>query len=377
MSSAAILFSNIHDRDIPELTMNRSAGAIPFAGRYRLVDFALSNLVNSNIYDVNMVAHYNYSSLMEHIGSGKEWDLARSTGGLKLLPPFMRADSSMREVLYTTRLEALKSIVDTINAITEDYIIMSDSNIICNIDLNDVIKQHKSTGADMTAVIKTVNMTRDNVNNDIIIKSDENGKIIDVKRNTPDLEGVSQVYMNICVFNRTYLQNIINDAIAHNYHSMTFDVIRRNMKNSDFRVYDYKNFIMSIVSLKDYYNSSMEILTNPDVRNELFRNKLRPIITRIRNSVPTYYGENSNVKNSLIADGCNIHGTVENSIIFRGVTIGRGAVVRDSVIFKNVIIGKNAFINCCLSDINATVSDNMILSGCKESPYYIGKNKRL
>ncbi len=377
MSSVAILFSNIHDRDIPELTMSRSSGAIPFAGRYRLVDFALSNLVNSNIYDVNIITHYNYYSLMEHIGSGKEWDLARSTGGINILPPFMRADSPVRESLYTTRLEALKSIADTINSFTEDYVIMSDSNIICNIDLKDVINYHKSCGADMTAVTKTVNMTRENVNNDIIIKSDENNNIIDIKRNTPDFEGVSQVYMNICVFNRAYFQNIINDAIAHNYHSMTFDVVRKNMKNSNFKVYNYENYIMSVVSLKDYYSASMEILNNSKVRTELFRNRLRPIITRIRNSVPTYYGESSNVKNSLIADGCKIYGSVENSVIFRGVTVEKGAVIRDSVIFKNTIIGKNTFINCCLSDINAVVRDNMILSGCQESPYFIGKNKRL
>lgn len=377
MSKVAILFSNIHDREIPELTMTRSVGAIPFAGRYRLSDFALSNLVNSNIYDINMVAHYNYYSLMEHIGSGKEWDLARSTGGFKMLTPFMRSDSSMREALYTSRLEALKSIVETINSFTEDYVVMSDSNIICNIDLNDVIKYHKENGADMTAVVKKVNMTKENLNNDIIIVSDENNRIIDVKRNTPNYEGESDVYMNICVFNRKYFQNVINDAVAHNYHSMTYDVIRKNRKNSIFKIYRCESYIMSVASLNDYYSASMEVLYNSEIRDEIFKNPIRPIITRVRNSAPTYYGEGSKVKNSLIADGCKIYGTVENSIIFRGVKIEKGAVVKNSVIFKNVVIGENAYLNCVLSDINAVISDNRVLSGCEASPYYIGKNRRL
>ena len=378
MSTVAILFSNLHDRSIPELTSNRSAEAIPFAGRYRLVDFALSNLVNSNIYNVNLLTRYNYRSIMEHIGSGKEWDLARSSGGIKFLPPFMKGNAfSSENNLYTNRLEAIKSIRSTVGSFTEDYVIMADSNIICNIDVSDIIKYHKSTGADMTAVVKSFNMTKENYRERVEIVPDSDGNIADIKRTSPDYVGECKIYMNISVFNRTYFQNVVNDAIAHNYHSMTFDVMRRNMKNARYKVYECKEYMMAVETLSDYYSASMDMLYKPEVRDAIFKNRLRPVITRIVNSVPTYYGASSRIKNSFIADGCKIHGAVENSIIFRGVTVGKGAVIRNSVVFKNAIIGENAFLNCCLADIGSVVSDSRILSGCEASPYYIAKNARL
>ncbi len=378
MSTVAILFSNLHDQGIPELTSNRSAEAIPFAGRYRLVDFALSNLVNSNIYNVNLLTRYNYRSIMEHIGSGKEWDLARSSGGIKLLPPFMKGSSLFGENnLYTNRLEAIKSIRSTVSSFTEDYVIMADSNIICNIDIDDIIKYHKSTKADMTVVVKSFEMTKQNYRERVQIVPDKDGNIADIKRTSPDYEGECKIYMNISVFNRTYFQNVLNDAIAHNYHSMTFDVVRRNMKNDRYKVYECKDYMMAVETLSDYYSASMDMLYKPEVRDAIFKNRARPVITRIVNSVPTYYGAGSRVKNSFIADGCKIHGAVENSIIFRGVIVGKGAVIRNSVVFKNAIIGENAFLNCCLADIRSVVSDSRILSGCEASPYYIAKNARL
>ena len=376
MSTVAILFSNLHDQSIPELTTNRSAEAIPFAGRYRLVDFALSNLVNSNIYNVNLLTRYNYRSIMEHIGSGKEWDLARSSGGIKLLPPFMRANP-LGENLYTNRLEAIKSIRETVNSFTEDYVIIADSNIVCNIDINEILNFHKASKADMTAVVKSFNMTKENYRERVEIVPDAEGNISDIKRTSPDYEGECKIYMNVAVFNRLYFQNVINDAAAHNYHSMTFDVIRRNMKSSNYKVYECKSYMAAIETMGEYYQASMDMIYKPEVRNEVFKNRLRPVITRIGNSVPTYYGDSSKIKNSFIADGCKIYGTVENSIIFRGVKVGKGAVVKNSVLFKNTVVGENAFLNCCISDMNTVIGDSRILSGCEVRPYYIAKNARL
>ena len=140
MSAAGLIFSNIHDRNIPEMTARRTMASLPFGGRYRLVDFTLSNMVNSGITKVGIVTHNNYRSLMDHIGTGKDWDLARRGGGVILLPPFITAyDNPRAGKLYSTRLEALMGVMDFIAHCDEDYIVLSDCDTICNIDLSDVV----------------------------------------------------------------------------------------------------------------------------------------------------------------------------------------------------------------------------------------------
>ena len=148
MSVAGIIFSNIHDTNMPELTRNRTMASVPFGCRYRLIDFTLSNMVNSNINNISVITHYNYQSLMDHIGSGKDWDLARKSGGIKILPPFITAYANNSNSLYSTRLEALKSVNNSISKIPDDYVVLSDCDIICNIDLNDMVENHIANNAD-------------------------------------------------------------------------------------------------------------------------------------------------------------------------------------------------------------------------------------
>ena len=177
MSTAGIIFSNIHDANIPELTRNRTMASVPFGCRYRLIDFALSNMVNSNIRNVSVITHYNYQSLMDHIGAGKDWDLARRSGGIKILPPYITAYANNVNSLYRTRLEALKSVSHSITKITDDYVVLSDCDVICNIDLNDMIKNHIENKADITIAVKRVTLTKAAAKLNVLIDSDENGRI--------------------------------------------------------------------------------------------------------------------------------------------------------------------------------------------------------
>ena len=180
MSATGIIFSNIHDSNLPEFTEKRTLASVPFGCRYRFIDFALSNMVNSNIYDISVITHYNYQSLMDHIGSGKDWDLARRSGGIKILPPYITAYANNSNSLYTSRLEALKSVSYVLDKLTADYIVMSDCDVICNIDFNKIIKAHAESGAEMTIAVKSVELDEKAAESSIIYSSDGDGFISDV-----------------------------------------------------------------------------------------------------------------------------------------------------------------------------------------------------
>lgn len=373
MSVAGIIFSNIHDSNIADLTRLRTIASVPFGCRYRLIDFTLSNMVNSGITNVNVITHYNYHSLMDHIGSGKDWDLARARGGIKILPPFISAFANNINVLYKTRLEALKSINHAISNIKDDYVVLSDCDVICNIDLNEIISDHIKSGADMTIAVKRMYLTPDSARINIIYKIDEDGIIHDVESYPANFEGEADVSLNIVVMSRRYLQTMVLDAIAHDYVSLNRDIIAKNVRRSRFRVYRYEGYFAVISSMQDYFKHSMELINDASVRRELFSIKSRPIYTKIRNSAPTRYIGDATVRNSLVADGCVIEGRVENSILFRGVRIGKNTTVKNSILFQDTYTGENVSLNCVLTDKDVVIRDNVNLSGHTSMPIYVAK----
>ena len=375
MSVQGIIFSNLHDKNIPELTLRRTMASVPYAGRYRLIDFALSNMVNSGITSVSVITHYNYQSLMDHIGAGKDWDLARRSGGIKILPPYMTAYANQSNALYNSRMEALKSVNYSVSRFTSDYVVLSDCDVICNVDLNDMINDHIENNADITIAVKRVLLNKDAASRNVIIDADPEGRIVDINPYPTNVTGYRDIDLNILVINRDYLQSIVVDAIAHGYTSFNRDVIARNTSRRNFRIYKYDGYFANIGSLADYYSHSMELLGTPENRDEIFGIKTRPIYTKVRNSAPTRYAESSVVKNSLVADGCIIDGTVENSIIFRGVKISRGATVKNSILFQDTVIGENVFLNCVITDKNVVIRDGRILSGHETLPFFGEKNR--
>lgn len=373
MTAAGIVFSNIHDESLPELTRLRTMASVPFGGRYRLIDFALSNMVNSGISKVGVITHYNYQSLLDHIGTGKDWDLARRSGGIKILPPFITAyDAKGVGHLYSTRLEALLGVVNFISRCTEDVIVLSDCDTICNIDISDVIDRHEETGADFTVVVKRITEGGISSPRHSVIFSDAEGRITDATEFSDDIRPGQEISTNIMVINRMYLLNILGDAAAHGYTSFFRDVIARNIHHANYRVYHYDGYYALVSSLAGYFDCSMQLL-RADVRDALFGIAERPIYTKVRNSAPTIYRTGSSVGNTLIADGCIIEGTVENSIIFRGVKVGRGSVVRNSILLQDTVVGSGVSLNCVVTDKNTMVRDGRVLSGHETMPFFIGK----
>jgi len=314
---------------------------------------------------------------MNHIGSGKDWDLARRSGGIKILPPFITAYENMQNSLYTTRLEALKSVHSAINRIRDEYIVMSDSDVICNVDLRDILSDHIASGADMTVAVKHMALTPERAAIHVILSSAENGRITDVVPYPENFTGEADVSLNIIVMRREYLQSIVADAIAHGYTSLTRDVIMRQMQRKLFRTYKYDGYFACVASVSDYFKCSMDLITNPFARETLFDVSARPIYTKIRHSAPTYYSAASSVKNSLIADGCVVEGNVENSILFRGVKIGRNSTVKNSILMQDTFTGENVYLNCVISDKSVMIRDSRMLAGCEDQPYYIAKGKMI
>lgn len=373
MTAAGLIFSNIHDENLRELTSLRTMASVPFGGRYRLIDFALSNMVNSDITKVGIITHYNYQSLLDHVGTGKDWDLARRSGGIKILPPFITAyDARGVDSLYNTRLEALMGVSNFINRCTEDVLVLSDCDVICNINLKDVLRQHEEANADITIVTKHLSGGAAPSLRHSVVDFDESGRLLDISEYTSEFGLDVNICTNIMVINRSYLSGILLDAASHGYTSFFRDILARNVKKANYRVYRYEGFYALINSLAGYFDCSMRLL-DTDVRHELFNVPSRPVYTKVRNSAPTAYRGGAAVRNSLIADGCVIEGEVENSIIFRGVRIGRGTCVKNSILLQDTFVGQNVSLNCVVTDKNAVIRDDRVLSGHSTMPFFIGK----
>ncbi len=370
MATVGVIFSNVHDENIPELSRHRTMASIPYGGRYRLIDFTLSNFVNAGITTVGVVTKYNYQSLLDHLGSGKDWDLARKDGGIILLPPY----SDETDAPYTNRLEALKGITGFLTHRNEDYVVISDCDGIAHIDISSVIAYHEEKGADITMVYHEEEGPVDS-GYFVTLTPAEGGRITGLKIN-PKLKAKSKsnVYINIMVLNREFLINIIQDAVTRGLSSFGRDILSKNVDTLKIYGYNFKGYYAGVDSLQKYYQHSMELLQK-DVRDELFG--ARDIYTKVRDSAPSKYADGAQVKNSLISDGCEIEGTVENCILFRGVKVGKGSVVKNSIIMQDTVIGTGVQLDCVITDKNVVIRDRRHLAGCEELPYFIAKGRML
>lgn len=359
-----IIYSNVYDEYISELTGVRTMGSVPFAGRYRLIDFCLSGMVNCGITKVGVSTKSNYQSLMDHLGSGKAWDLSRKRDGLTLLPPFNFNGSGG---VYSHRFEALQGMMNYISQSGKEYILFCDCNVVCNIDYEQFISSHIDSGADITIAYKRgvkpaiQNIMTFDLEGDRITRASVGETGTDAKNYS----------LNIIIMKRVLLERLMNGAAVVGHTRFERDIIGKNVSNLDIRGYKIEEFAEMIDSLQSYYDISMRLLTGD--RKALFK-KDRPIYTKVRDDVPAIYGVCSKASNSLIADGCIIKGTVENSILFRGVYVAEDAVVKNSVIMQDSYISQGSTINCAILDKNVVVKPNRNLSGAETYPVYIGKN---
>lgn len=373
-SAMGILFPNSYDSLVPELVTERLMASIPFASRYRLVDFLLSSMVNCGIDNISLIVRKNYHSLMDHLGSGREWDLTRKVGGLNIVPPFAQKTVNV----YNGRVEAIASIITYLKRQKEKYVIMADTNIVVNFDFSALLQQHIDSGADVTiAYVKEeipeglldIDMTKKDLY--YTLEMNESGRVEKIVVNDKD-KGVKNVSMNIYVIDRELLIEQIQESYVNGRTYFERDIISPQLDKLNVQGYQHKGYYARITSGKSYFRENMKMLEEKNVE-ELFAHS--PIYTKIRDDNPTRYMAGAHAKNVMAADGCVIEGEVENSILFRGVKVKKGAKVRNCVLMQDTVIETGATVEYTITDKNVTVSSYKELKGTESFPVFVEKRK--
>ena len=370
-----IIYTTKDDLSLREMTMHRSVAALPVAGRYRIIDFLLSNMVNSGVRNVGVITQMNYSSLMDHLGSGKEWDLHTRNNGLFILPPYIN-NSTAGASGYGGLFDGLRANLDYLRRSQQDYVILSSSHTVYTTTYDDMLKQHIESGADITIMYGKAR-------NDLYFSSsrsiphaylnvDKDGRVLDIEVN-PNGANYDNLSLDLVIIRRALLIYLANQQLSRDSADMYSGLLRENILHGtlDVRGYEYKGYYTRVEAIRGYYHFNLGLLKS-DRYEELFGKS--PVYTKERNEVPTVYGANADVRSSLIADGCVINGTVENCVLFRGVKVGNGAVVRNSIIMQDCELGDNTELDCVILDKDVTVHTGGKLISSMHYPIVIGKN---
>lgn len=361
-----LVFANMHDTTLGDMTKNRTMGSVMFGGRYRLIDFPLSNMVNSGISEVGVITKSNYQSLLDHLGSAREWDLARKKGGLYILPPFGNVEST----LYRGRIEALYGAMSFIKHSRAKYVILSDCDVVTNIDYKPIVAAHIESGADITAVAHTGVYSSDDIKTSTVFNVDADKNVTSVLIN-PDISGTCTTSLNVFVMSMDFLIETVNDAMARGNVSFERNILQEKCRELKIKIYEYDNYFSKLNSPESYFKSNMALL-EPENARKLFVPK-RSIYTKVSDNAPVKYDLDSKVSNSLIADGCIIEGEVENSVLFRGVKVGKGAKVKNCILMQGTVVGDNAVLSYLITDKNVSICENHILTSSPQYPMYVGK----
>lgn len=354
---------------LDDLTRNRSIASVPFAGRYRLIDFALSNMVNSGISKVAVFTLNKSRSLTDHLGSGKDWDLDRKHGGLFILPPSI----NFLHEEYKGDLQNFHGHIDYFRRSSkEEYVIVSRSHMVCNINFQDALKHHIDAKADVTVLYKSKELKPEACNTCLQVEMDSKGRVLHM----PTLQEAEEtrlrnVYMETFIINKSLLVELIEDNVAQEKYDMTSGVILDNLSKMRVVGYEHHGHLAVVNSTASYYRESMRLL-NPAVWKDLFY-KPGLIYTKIKDEPPVKYMERADVRSSMIANGCIIQGTVENSILFRGVKVGPGAVIRNSIIMQDCEIGAGAHIENMILDKEVQIQNGKMMFENQDRPLVIDK----
>ena len=365
----SILFASGNESKLNELTLHRTTASLPFGGRYRLIDFTLSNLVNSGITQIGIVTRSNYQSLMDHIRQGRDWDLNRKNGGISVFPPFVY--NSSREV-YNGKIEAIYSIMSFLTRSKEDYVVISNCNIAANIDFEEIFEKHVKSGATLTVVCHKGYTT---TSRRVVIEKDDKGLVTDIYETEYAGNDEKLISLNIYLIKKDILIDLVQNAYAHGMVDFEKDILFKLVAEGKVYAHEPAEYAAIVDDVKTYYAESMNLLKY-STRKALFEQEGK-IYTKVKDSVPTVYKAGASVKNSLLADGCVINGTVENSILFRNVRIEEGAVVKNSIVMENGVVGKNSSLQYAITDKDVTISDDRNISGFITYPIVIVKGKKV
>ncbi|MBC5646885.1 glucose-1-phosphate adenylyltransferase subunit GlgD [Christensenella tenuis] len=364
-----LIYAGEQNINLRELVYLRTVGALPVGGRYRAIDFILSNMVNSGIRNIGVIAQRSYHSLMDHLGSGKEWDLSRKNDGLFILPPFSSAENMGT---YRGLVDAIKGVMGYISRSKQQYCILSGSYTIFNRTFDDMVECHMDSGADITMLYneEEADFFRGERYNDVRLHLNEEGRVVDLEINATTSDS-KKVGMDTYVMRKDLLEYLVEDCMSRGKYNFVSDLLMGNLNRIKIMGYEHKGYVGRLHSVASYYKINMDFL-NRDVQDHLFYSD-NQIYTKIKDEVPAKYAKTSNVKNSLVANGCIIEGEVENSILFRGVYVGKGAKIKNSIIMQNSEIYNNSDLEYVILDKSVNIRQGRRLIGDEVFPVIIRK----
>ena len=368
-----IIFPNSYDSLVPDLVSERLMASIPFASRYRMCDFMISSMVHCGIDNISILVRKNYHSLLDHLGNGREWDLARKNGGLNIVPPFAQKQIKV----FSGRIEALESIRGYLMKQTEKYVILSDANMAVNFDFNTLLDAHIKSGADVTMVYRKQEIPQSLIRQstagmDLYYALGINGDRVSKSYINPKESGEMNFSLNIYVVERELLMRMVDEAYLHGDVYFVRDILEKKIDQMDVRGFCYDGYVAHIHDMNSYFEENMRLLKEENL-NALFSGN--QIYTKIRDDNPTRYINGAKAKNVMVADGCVIEGEVENSVLFRGVKIGKGAKVKNCVLMQDTVIEDNASVEYVITDKNVTISEGKSLTGNDTFQVYVAKGQ--
>lgn len=371
-----IIYTSRSELSLRELTANRSVAALPVAARYRLVDFMLSSLVNSGVRNVGVLMQGNYHSLMDHLETGKAWDLHTRNNGLFILPPRTNVAVSG----YQGVMDALRENVDYLRRSKQEMVLLMGGRMVFNARFDDMFKQHVENNADVTVMYTkydpvTFDYSASSGDPRAFVNVNEEGAVTDMEIN-PNAASYSNILMDVVLMKRTLLMHLADQAFSHGQHDFNRDILQEYVKSGMMRVmgYRYDGYCRRIETIKSFYRLNMDLL-DENVRKELF--SINPVYTKTRDDAPAKYLPGAKVRNSLIADGCVIEGTVENCVLFRGVHVAKGAQLKGCIVMQDADIGAGVELENVILDKDVTILSGGRLISEKQYPIVIGKNVTL
>ena len=364
-----IIFAYHAQPELRELTAARTAGSLPFCGRYRLIDFPLSSLRNAGILNVGVIMQRDYQSLLDHIGSGKAWDMSRKAGGLRMLPPFGLPEYHTGDYIGT--MEALNAVATYMRDIEEDWVVLMLSNLCANIDLQAAIRQHEKSGAELTAIC--ADHTPMGVHHRYIPGEDGFVQRIALYREG-ESEGMPS--LECYIVHKDKLLALMDRCRAENQYLFHRDALNLFLADGGkMGLYIHPGYANAVRSVEHYYKISMDMLDSA-IRRQLFPAD-RPVRTKEHEEVSTYYGEEAAVRNSLIADNCIIDGQVENCIVSSGARIEAGARLRNCIVMRGCTVGRGAQLDCVIVDKYVTFTPGVKLTGNPKLPVVVPKRSEI
>lgn len=372
-NALGIIFPNVYDELVSELTNERLMASIPFASRYRMIDFVLSSMVNCGIDNITVLVRENYFSLLDHLGSGREWDLTRKNGGLNIFPPFAQKNMG----IYSGKVGSLASILGFLKSQKEKYVIMADANIAFNFDFKALLNEHINSGADVTVAYTKEELPASIRKSDDLRKAMyytfdiEDKRVKKIHINSQET-GVQNFSMNIYVFEREQLIKLVNEAFIGGGVYLERDVLLPRISELTINGYEYQDYVARISDLKSYFDENMKLLDDANLTALFDKNS---IYTKIRDDNPTRYVDGASAKNVMVADGCVIEGEIENCILFRGVKIGKGAKVKNAILMQDTVVEPGVNVEYVITDKKVTITEGKELKGTDSFPVFVAKRQ--